>query len=264
MKKNRILIIGIILMIIGLFLPSIRIANENINFLKETGILPLLLVAAMAILLKLQKKEFIYIPSAILLVVIVKFIVTNINRLKQINNLYGSYAEYQYGLVVLIIGNVLVITALTIQLLNTYGILSTIKEKLASKKQKEHKIIKTKEKNKKLMQETTKDGKIKFNKITVKVENKMPKQTLKSKIMNIKLKKKTKKLSITKFDNEKIQTNKKLITTTVPVIDIQKWTRSSICCSNCGATVKTTSDYCFLCDCKIKLKEKDVNYTQNV
>lgn len=251
MKKRLLLIIGIVLMLLGLFLPSIRIANENISFIKENGLLPLILIISMILLVKLEKKEFIFIPSTIMVVIIAKFILKNIDRLKQINELYNSYAKYQYGLIILIIGNILVLVSLILSLLD----FDIIKEKINDIKLKR---IERKEKTEKISKETSKDGKIKFNKIVVKVDNK---NTLKKKFQNWNLRKKTKKLSISKFNDNKV--NNKTITTEVPVIDIKKWTRSSICCSNCGATVKTTSEYCFLCDCKIKL-DKNVNYTQNV
>lgn len=261
MKKNKILIIGIILMIIGLFLPSIRIANENINFLKENGILPVLLVISILILTKLEKKEFIFIPSTIMIVIIIKFIFKNLDRLNQINEVYNSYAKYQYGILVLILGNILVLIDLLISMVN----LDTVKEKLNDIKLKR---IEKKEKTQKVSKETTKDGKIRFNKLVVKVDNK---NILKKKLQNWTFKKNRKKLSIAKFnENKEIKSNKsketksnKKIITNIPVIDIQKWTSNSIYCSNCGAHIKTTSEYCFLCDCKIKL-EKNVNYTQKV
>lgn len=254
-NKNIPLLIGIFIMLIGSLLPSIRIASENISFIKDNGILLIILILSMLILLKLEKKEYIYIPSTISLVVILRFIVKNINRLKQINELYNCYAAYQYGLIILIIGNILVLLALTLSLINIKEILE-------------------KQKEKKVSHETTKDGKIKFNKIIIKVDNEKTKtkkekkvktnkkqikilQILKTKLTSLKSKNKIKKLSITKFkDDNKVTLSKKTVVK-VPVIDIQKWTRNEICCLNCGATVNTTSEYCFLCDCKIKLKDKE-------
>ena len=68
-----------------------------------------------------------------------------------------------------------------------------------------------------------------------------------------KLSKQKKQLSISQYDENKII---KQTTYEIPTINIEKWTKSDICCSNCGATVHTTSEYCFLCDCKIKLNHE--------
>ena len=263
-KKNILLYIGFILILVGLFLPSIRIAHENVSFIQEAGLLPLFLVVAMIILLRLEKKEFIVIPSTIMIVIIFKFILKNIPLLKQINDLYGSYVKYQYGLFVLIAGNILILVSLLFSLLE----LEDIKERVNDYKLRK---IEKAENTEKVSKGTSKDGKIKYNKVVVKVENT---ENLMNKFQIFKVKKANKNLSISKFDDTK-ETSKVDRTyeatpapvvkgpNTVSVIDIQKWTRGSICCSNCGATVLTTSEYCFLCDCKIKL-EKNVNYTKNV
>ena len=245
LKKNIVLFIGIILVLLGLFLPSIRIAHENINFIQEAGILPIILVVSILILIKLEKKEFIVIPSTIMIVVIFKFILRNIARMEQINSIYGAYAKYQYGLLILVAGNIIILLSLLFSLLE----LDEIKEKINDMKLKK---IEKQENTEKLSKGTSKDGKIRFNKLVVKVDNK-PKK-------NFKLKN---KLSLSKFDDTKeikepAPFEPLKTPNTISVIDIKKWTRGSICCSNCGATVLTTSEYCFLCDCKIKL-ENNVN-----
>ena len=242
MKKNNISIIfGIVIMLIGSLLPSIRIASENINFIKENGILIILLIIGMLILLKLKKKEYIYIPATISLVIIVRFIVQNIKRLRQINELYNCYAAYQYGIAVLLIGNLLTIIFLTLSLIDKQAILEKIKSK-------------------KVYNETTEDGKIKFNKMIVKVDNNVKRKKesklinfFKLKITKLMFRKRNKKLSITRFRDDDLGLDEEF----VPVIDISKWTRSEVCCLNCGATVSTNSDYCFLCDSKITLNKKE-------
>ena len=62
-KKNIVIALGIILVFIGSVVPSIRIATENISFIKENGIIIIILMAVMAILLKLEKTEIISVPS---------------------------------------------------------------------------------------------------------------------------------------------------------------------------------------------------------
>lgn len=268
-KKNIILIIGMILIFIGTLLPSIKIANENINFIKENGILTIILVAIMYILLKLEKKSLITVPSVLSLSLIIKFIIDNRDRLKEIKETYNCYANFRYGLAVMIIGNIIVLLSIVIPIINKETIkekikiiIKTIKEKIKPNKVKKLtpsiiKKITKKENKKKISTETTKDGKIKYNKIIVKVDNKPKKQKtpIKEKIslliLKIKLRKISRKnISITKFNE---QNNKKIYY--IPKINIKKWTRNNICCINCGATVKSTSEYCFLCDCKIKLSD---------
>ena len=183
----------------------------------------------------------------------------------------------EYGLVVMIIGNMIILISLILSIPNlkektelikdkTKEITTKTKEKLQTIKPKQHKItahliekISKKESKQKISKETTKDGKIKFNKIIVKVD-KTPKEkkTFKSKLDDLLLKLRIKKisrkkLSISRYRDEK--PNKK--TCYIPTINIRKWTRNSICCINCGATVSENSEYCFLCDCKIKLSEKE-------
>ena len=80
MKKNKInifLIIGITIVFIGTLLPAIRIANENISFLKDNGPIIIILSAIMVVLYKLEKKEFIFIPSLLSVLLIIKFINNN-------------------------------------------------------------------------------------------------------------------------------------------------------------------------------------------
>lgn len=291
MKKNKInifLIIGITIVFIGTLLPAIRIANENISFLKDNGPIIIILSAIMVVLYKLEKKEFIFIPSLLSVLLIIKFINNNKDRLSQINEIYNCYADYQYGLAVMLIGNMIILLTLVIGLINFEKIsefinliIKKIKNKPKNKQEKTNSIkekvsniketitTKVPKKNKSIItQETTKDGEIKFKKIVVKCDNKETKKrnnklNIKSKIndllFKIKLKKIShKKLSITKFkdDYQKEETKiKNLITYKIPVIDIKKWTRKDVCCINCGATVSANSEYCFLCDCKMKLSE---------
>lgn len=270
-KKNIPLIIGMILIFLGTLLPSIRIANENINFIKENGILTIILVAIMYILLKLDKKTLITVPSILSLSLIIKFIIDNKERLNKIKETYNCYANFKYGLAVMIIGNIIVLLSTLIPIINkeklkekTILIKDTIREKLKPIKNKKitpsiiEKIAK-KENKKKISTETTKDGKIKYNKIVVKVDNK-PKQerkSIKEKLSLFVLKTRLKKISRKNISITKFNEQKKQKTYYIPKINIKKWTRNDICCINCGATVKSTSEYCFLCDCKIKLNDKE-------
>ncbi len=260
-KNNIIIIIGIVLIALGAFLPAIRIASENISFIKENGYLMIILVAAMAILLKLNYKQLLYIPSILSLIIVFKFIIDNKQRLQQINELYNCYASYKYGIGIMVLGNILILTIITMQLLN----IDVLNNKIEQIKETLNNI-----KEPKAKKETTKDGKIRFNKITVKCSNNLEnnkkqlkqeiakKETLKDKIEKLKTKieiKKyaKKKLSISQFSEEKEATNYKK---NIPSIDIQRWTTNDIYCTNCGAKVHTTSEYCFLCDCKIKLNQE--------
>lgn len=270
-KKNIPLIIGMILIFVGTLLPSIRIANENINFIKENGILTIILVAIMYILLKLDKKTLITVPSILSLSLIMKFIIDNKERLNKIKETYNCYANFKYGLAVMIIGNIIVLLSTLIPIINKEKlkekkilIKDTIREKLKPIKNKKitpsiiEKIAK-KENKKKISTETTKDGKIKYNKIVVKVDNK-PKQerkSIKEKLSLFVLKTRLKKISRKNISITKFNEQKKQKTYYIPKINIKKWTRNDICCINCGATVKSTSEYCFLCDCKIKLNDKE-------
>ena len=104
-RKNIKYIIGIVLIFIGTLLPAIRIAQENISFLKDNGPLMIIIAGIMFLLIKLEKKEFITIPSIMSVVLIIKFIFDNANRLKQINTMYNCYAKFQYGLIIILIGN---------------------------------------------------------------------------------------------------------------------------------------------------------------
>lgn len=272
-KKYIPLILGMILIFIGSLMPSIKIAQENINFIKENGSLIIILVASMFILLKLNKITLISIPTTLSVAIIIKFINDNKERLQKITQQYNCYADFKSGLAIMLMGNIIIIITILITQLDLKKIKEKTKEKYKnSKKTITNKIekINNKEKNK-IKHETTKDGKIEYNKITIKCENKKEKNsTIKEKIkeliLKLRLKKiRHKKLSITKYKEEKIQenieknnkqNNKKKIYYK-PVINIKKWTRNDVCCINCGATVKTTSEYCFLCDCKIKIKEKE-------
>ena len=246
-KRNIFIVIGIILVFIGSLLPAITIAQENISFLKENGPLIIILSASMFLLFKLNYKQLLYIPSALSLIIIVKFMIDNNDRIDQIRVIYNCHASYRYGLILMILGNILVIFSTSIGFLKL--------DELKAKADNFLKIIKDKilEKKLNISHETTKDGIIKFNKITVKCEK--PIQKLKDKTLNkflLRLKKDN-KLSISKFEENNTQTYK---TQEISTINIGKWTQSDICCSNCGAMVHTTSEYCFLCDCKIKLKQE--------
>ena len=75
--KNLPIILGIILVVIGSLLPSIRIAQENINFIKENGPLIIILISVMILLLKYEKKELITVPSLLSLALIIKFTLDN-------------------------------------------------------------------------------------------------------------------------------------------------------------------------------------------
>lgn len=245
-KNNIIIVIGIILILLGSLLPSIRIAQENISFIKENGMLIILLVAAMFLLFKLNYKQLLYIPSILSIIIIVKFITDNYDRLKTITEQYNCYASYQYGIVVMILGNILILSIITLEILN-FDKIKEIKETVQEKTEllkESTKNIKEKIKESKPIKQTTKDGKIKFIKRTIKVDK--PKK-------QFKIKKMKQQLSLSKYDENKII---KQTTYEIPTINIEKWTRSDICCSNCGATVHTTSEYCFLCDCKIKLNHE--------
>lgn len=277
MKKNNMLIIlGIMTVFIGALLPSIQIAQENINFIKENGPLIIILLSVMIILLKFEKKELISVPSILSIALVIKFTIDNKLRLKEINEKYNCFAGFKYGLVVMIIGNILILLSIILSIPNLKEkkekIIETTKEKAKTLKQKtsdiktKHKLtpslikkINKKESKNKITTETTKDGKIKYNKLIVKVEkNTKEKKTIKEKIDDLLLKLRIKritrkKLSVARYNEE--NTNKK--TLYIPTINIRKWTRKEICCINCGATIKSNSEYCFLCDCKIKLTDKE-------
>ena len=271
--KNLPIILGIILVVIGSLLPSIRIAQENINFIKENGPLIIILISVMILLLKYEKKELITVPSLLSLALIIKFTLDNKLRLKEINEKYNCFAGFKYGLVVMIVGNIIILLSLILSIPNlkektelVKNKIKGISEKLQNIKPKHHKLtthliekMSKKESKQKISKETTKDGKIKFNKIIVKVDKtSKEKKTFKEKIDDLLLKLRIKKisrkkLSVSRYRDEK--TNKK--TCYIPTINIRKWTRNSICCINCGATVSENSEYCFLCDCKIKLTDKE-------
>lgn len=248
-KNNIIIVIGIILILLGSLLPSIRIAQENISFIKENGMLIIILAAAMFLLFKLNYRQLLYIPCILSIIIIVKFITDNYDRLKTITEQYSCYASYQYGIVVMILGNILILSIITLELLNVDKI-KELKEKLQEKTETLKETtnnIKEKIKETKPVKQTTKDGKISFIKRTIKVDK--PKKTF----MIKKLSKQKKQLSLSRYNENKII---KQTTYEIPTISIEKWTKSDICCSNCGATVHTTSEYCFLCDCKIKLNHE--------
>lgn len=284
-KKNIPLIIGMVLIIIGSLLPSIKIAQENISFTKENGLIMIVLGIIMFLLLKLDKKNLITVPSAISLGLVVKFIIDNISRIQQIKDTYGCYAGFRYGIITIILGNIIILITLGLTEITK---LKEITEKVKETSTKRLRNIKTganvviekskelidsikgkrkiskieklnkKESKQKITTETSKDGKIKFNKIVVKVDNKpKEKKSLKEKLSLFLLKHRVKKISkknisITKYNDE---TTKR--TYNIHVVDIKKWTRDTVCCMNCGATVKTTSEYCFLCDSKIILNDKE-------
>lgn len=284
-KKNFVIILGMILVFIGTLLPSIKIAQENISFLKENGPLTIILALIMFILLKLEKRNFTSIPSVLSIGLIVKFVIDNKNRLQQIRETYNCYAEFQYGLLIILIGDILILLSVIIQNINVESIVAKIKlvivgirqkfvnirerikKNKLEKKDKPKKVLTPslisklakKDKKNKIISETTKDGKIKYKKIVVKVDNKIKeKLSLKERISNFLLKLRLKKiskkrLSVSKYKETCVRTYY------VPTIDIKRWTRSNISCINCGATVNTNSEYCFLCDCKISMSENKEN-----
>ena len=277
MKKNNMLIIlGIIIVFIGTLLPSIQIAQENINFIKENGPLIIVLLSVMILLLKFEKKELISVPSILSIALVIKFTIDNKLRLKEINEKYNCFAGFKYGLVVMIIGNILILLSIILSIPNLKEkkekIIETTKVKAKSIKEKtsniktKHKLtpsliqkMSKKDSKNKVSKGTTKDGKIKYNKLIVKVEKntkekKTFKQIIDDLLLKLRIKKiSSKKLSIARYNEEK--TTKK--TLYIPTINIRKWTRNEICCINCGATIKSNSEYCFLCDCKIKLTDKE-------
>ena len=143
-KNNIKYMIGIMILFIGTLLPSIKIAQENISFLKENGILTIILVGIMFTLIKLEKKQFIIIPSTFSLVVITKFIIENQERLNKIIETYNSYAKFRYGLLVMIIGNIILITSLIIEYIDYKTLkekISNIIQKLQTKKENHKKLI---------------------------------------------------------------------------------------------------------------------------
>ena len=150
MKKNNMLIIlGIMTVFIGALLPSIQIAQENINFIKENGPLIIILLSVMIILLKFEKKELISVPSILSIALVIKFTIDNKLRLKEINEKYNCFAGFKYGLVVMIIGNILILLSIILSIPNLKEkkekIIETTKEKAKTLKQKTS-DIKTKHK----------------------------------------------------------------------------------------------------------------------
>ena len=279
-KKNTLIILGIILIFIGAFLPSIRIAQENINFIKENGPIIIILASVMILLVKFEKQELISVPSILSIALIIKFILDNKLRLKEINEKYNCIAEFKYGLVVMIIGNIIILISLIFSIPNlkekkdkalkitkerTIKTTKKIKEKVQTIKPKQHELtvkliekISKKESKQKVATETTKDGKIKYNRITVKVNNSKGNKTIKQRLDDLLLKLRIKKASRKKLSIAKYTEEKPIKKTYyIPTINIRKWTRDNICCANCGATIKSNSEYCFLCDCKIKLTDKE-------
>ena len=275
-KNNKLIILGIIIVFIGAFLPSIQIAQENINFIKENGPLIIVLLSVMILLLKFEKKELISVPSILSIALVIKFTLDNKLRLKEINEKYNCFAGFKYGLVVMIIGNILILLSIILSIPNLKEkkekIIETTKEKAKTIKEKtssiktQHRLtpslikkMSKKDSKNKITAGTTEDGKIKYNKLIVKVEKdtkekKTIKQIIDDLLLKLRIKKiSRKKLSIAKYNEEKL--TKK--TCYIPTINIRKWTRNEICCINCGATVSENSEYCFLCDCKIKLTEKE-------
>lgn len=275
--KNLPIILGIILVFIGSLLPSIRIAQENINFIKENGPLIIILVSIMIILVKFNKKELISVPSLLSLALIIKFTLDNKLRLKEINEKYNCFAGFKYGIVVMIIGNIIILATLILSIPNLKEKKETVtkkakettkivkeKAKDIKEKTKQNKLtvaaiekMSKKESKQKIAKETTKDGKIQYNKIVVKVEKPTKKkfsEKFDNLLLKLRIKKITrKKLSIAKYNDEKPAKK----TYYIPTINIRKWTRNEVCCINCGATVSENSEYCFLCDCKIKLSDKE-------
>lgn len=288
-KRDLILLIGIFVLFLGCFLPSIKIASENISFIKDNGIIMIVLVLIMLVLYGLDKKDFIFIPSCISVRIIVGFIISNSVRLKEITELYNCYADYKFGLIVMLAGNGLILISMIIRLVNLKVLKNAIlcfcsffKRVFSYVKQgfllvilffknlilRIGSILLNLKNNKFLSKETTTDGKIHYNKIVVRCSNKDVKSkfSLKNKIRDfiLKLKLKSffhKKLSISKFKNdeivEKSNCQNKVVLQRIFVIDIKRWTRNKVCCLNCGASISSNSEYCFLCDCKMKINKKE-------
>ena len=132
-KNNKLIILGIIIVFIGAFLPSIQIAQENINFIKENGPLIIVLLSVMILLLKFEKKELISVPSILSIALVIKFTLDNKLRLKEINEKYNCFAGFKYGLVVMIIGNTLILISIILTIPNLKEkkekIIETTKEK---------------------------------------------------------------------------------------------------------------------------------------
>ena len=195
-------------------------------------------------------KQLLYIPAFLSLALIIKFIIDNNDKIKNIKESYGNYISFKYGIVVMILGLILLTVVLTLEIFDIKLLKEKIEKiKIEKEKQKIDKKIKTKE-------EKTKDGKIRYKKLTVTCDNKklikVPfKQRVNDFISKIRFKRFFKKKLSISYYKEQPKT-----TYSVPVIDIKRCTRSSVCCSNCGATVSTNSEYCFLCDCKIKLSNR--------
>lgn len=281
-KKDLLLILGMIIISVGLFLPSIRIANENISFLKENGCLMVIIVLIMFILYMLNKKELMIFPSFVSVFFIVKFIVNNKNRLNEINELYNCYANFKYGLLVMLVGCLFIILTILVGLINYNHVGCFLHDVFVNRlvKLKNNVVLFFKRFNKSclaslrtkkelnkdiVVQEKNDDGVIKYNKMVVKLNNVKGKQRksvwvkLSEIISSLKIRRvSNKNLSISKFNNDYRDNivHKKVSTYKVPFIDIRRWTRNDVCCVNCGATVSSNSEYCFLCDCKVKLSDK--------
>lgn len=251
-NKNNILILtSIFIILVGSFMPSISVLNENISFIKENGLTIIILLISMLMLLRINYKQLLYIPAFLSLALIIKFIIDNNEKVTEIKKSYGNYISFEYGIIVMIIGIILLIVLLSLDIFDIKALKSKLENiKLIKEKEKINKIKnKTKE-------EKTKDGKIRYKKLTVTCDNKklikVPiKQRISDFISKIRFKRFFKKKLSVSYYKETPKTSY-----SVPVIDIKRWTRSNICCSNCGATVSTNSEYCFLCDCKIKLSDR--------
>lgn len=260
---------GIFLMLMGPFLPVVRIANENINMLENNGFLIVLLAAICIILVLLNKTFYTVVPAIFTLVFMFDFVVKTSNKLEQINQTYNYYVSFNYGLVVTIFGSLIVLISV---LLDNEKIKALIKNMVENAKIK----LKTKE-------VFNKDG-IKGNKLVVTIGNNKEKiknmklnekintKIIKQKAANIKGNVLTKisnrkKLSISKFKEEKkieqaIEKNHENFNYNIvssinnepakTKFDMTKWIINNVSCTNCGAVIKNNDTHCFLCDCKVK------------
>lgn len=300
-KKKIFIIIGLLIVIIGTFLPSIKIAMENISFIKENCGITLVLILISLILFILNKEDYIAVSSSLFIYLVIKFLIDNKIRLDQIMEVYNCYAKYRYGLLVILIGNIVVILTVFVSkfdIVNLFkrfvmkvclffskvfqkvagffknifskekiiGLFGKIKKSLFKLfglvKSFVFKIVsKIKCSRIKVVNEKTKDLSISYRKMTVKCNRRESFfSRLKFFFIKFRIKKARRKISISSYSEERPKIHHKNGNFKVYSkynFDIRRWTRSNVCCANCGATISTTSDYCFLCDCKIKFSSTE-------